>query len=371
MSFAGFNVYAKNNDQPVNNSNGENILLGFLAGQEKDNYEIVTNNNNRKKNRKETDRFSIVSVASATANSPASLTTATAGRNLAAKEQKQEMASVGGNTLVKTSPTDTTVSYKPRADVTIYTVREGDTIHSIAKKFGIDAATILTESDKYADDIIKSGDKLTILPVSGTTERVDKGETLAGIAKKHQTDIDGIMTFNKLVNDTDIEVGQILVVPDGKREIKNRPRPEVDTSTRYAYNPTRTSNSTSTSSRRTSSVVQRSQTTPTINKGPHVGNRFSWGWCTWYVAEKRGDITWRGNANQWLSNARAQGRATGRTPAKGAIVATSESYWGHVAFVESVQGDKITVSEMNYKGFGVISTRTISTSSGVIQGYIY
>lgn len=361
MAFAGFNVYAQNNEQPDNND--KSILLGFLAGQEEDNYEIVTNNLDRKKSSREDDRFSIVSVASATANSPASLTTATSGRNLAAKGQKQELAAMGGNTLVKNSPTDTTVSYKPRTDVTIYTVREGDTIHSIANKFGIDAATILTESDKYADDIIKSGDKLTILPVSGTTERVDSGETLAGIAKKHKADINEIMAFNKLVNDTDIEVGQILVVPDGKRKIENRPQPEVDTSTRYAYN------STSTSSR--SSVVQRNQTNPTVNRGPSVGNRFSWGWCTWYAAQRRGDVTWRGNAGQWLTNARAQGRATGRTPAVGSILVTSESWWGHVAIVESVQGDRVTISEMNYKGFGITSTRTISNGSGVIKGYIY
>ncbi|NQV13335.1 MAG: LysM peptidoglycan-binding domain-containing protein [Parcubacteria group bacterium] len=362
MAFAGFNVYAKDNDQPEDKDTS--ILLGFLAGQEKDNYEIVTNNLDRKKSRQETDRFSIVSVASATANSPASLTTATAGRNLAAKEQNQELSAVGGNTLVKTSPTDTTISYKPRTDVTTYNVREGDTIHSIANKFGIDAATILTESGKYADDIIKSGDKLTILPVSGTTERVDSGETLTGIAKKHGADKEEIMAFNELINDTDIEVGQILVVPDGKRKIENRPQPEVDTSTRYAYNSTSTSN-------QTSSVVQRSQTTPTVNKGSRVGNRFSWGWCTWYVAERRGDVSWRGNAGTWLNNARAQGRATGRTPAKGAILVTSESWWGHVAVVESVQGDRVTISEMNYKGFGITSTRTISNSSGVIKGYIY
>ena len=363
IAFAGFNVYAQGNEQPGNND--KSILLGFLEGQEEDNYEIVTNNLDRKKNRQENDRFSIVSIASATANSPASLTTATTGSNLAAKEQKQEMAAVGGNTLVKNSPTDTTISYKPRTDITTYTVREGDTIHSIANKFGVDAATILTESEKYADDIIKPGDKLTILPVSGTTERVDKGETLAGIAKKHGADMEGIMAFNELVNDTDIEVGQILVVPDGERKIENRPQPEVDTSTRYAYN------STSTSSNRTSSVVQRDQTTPVVSKGPSAGNRFSWGWCTWYAAQRRGDVTWRGNAGQWLNNARAQGRATGRTPAKGAIIVTSESWWGHVGIVENVQGDKVTISEMNYKGFGITSTRTVSNRSGVIKGYIY
>jgi len=357
MAMAGFNVYAKNHEDTLDDSS---ILLAFMGGEE-ETLETVTNNLDRKKGTKEKDRFSIVSVASATANNPASLTaSAISSNSQATKDKKQDLVLVGDNTLVKNSPTDTTVSYKPRTDVFRYTVKEGETITAIAKKFGIDAGTILKESGKYADDIIKPGEKLTILPVSGTTERVDKGEALSSIAKKHQADVDEIMEFNKLVNATDIEEGQILVIPDGKREIKMRPRPEVQEP-----------NKTQLASRTTTSTASKTNTTPTVNKGSRVGNRFSWGWCTWYAAQRRGDVSWRGNAGQWLNNARAQGRATGRIPAKGAIMVTSESWWGHVAIVESVQGDRVTVSEMNYKGFGVTSTRTLSNRSGVIKGYIY
>lgn len=358
MSIAGFNVYAKNHEDTLDDSS---ILLAFLGGEE-ETLETVTNNLDRKKSGKEKDRFSIVSVASATANTQASLTTSTVSTNSqATRDKKQDLVLVGENTLVKNSPTDTTVSYKPRTDVFRYTVKEGETITAIAKKFGIDAATILKESGKYADDIIKPGEKLTILPVSGTTERVDKGETLSRIAKKHGTDAAKIMDYNKLINASDIEEGQVLIIPDGKREIKMRPRPEVQEPNRTQL-ASRTRSTSSTSSR---------TTTPTVNKGSRVGNRFSYGWCTWYAAQKRGDVTWRGNAGQWLNNARAQGRSTGRIPAKGAILVTSESWWGHVAIVESVQGDRVTISEMNYKGFGVTSTRTISNRSGVIKGYIY
>jgi len=42
-----------------------------------------------------------------------------------------------------------------------------------------------------------------------------------------------------------------------------------------------------------------------------------------------------------------------------------------VGIVTKVSGDSVTISEMNYKGFGVVSSRTISAKNRVIKGYIY
>lgn len=102
-----------------------------------------------------------------------------------------------------------------------------------------------------------------------------------------------------------------------------------------------------------------------------AGNHFAYGWCTYYVASRR-NVPWFGNAGTWLTGARKFGFATGNNPQTGAIIVTSESRWGHVGIIESVNGDgTITISEMNYSGFGRISSRTISTSYGAIKGYIY
>ncbi|MCL5406960.1 MAG: CHAP domain-containing protein [Patescibacteria group bacterium] len=98
---------------------------------------------------------------------------------------------------------------------------------------------------------------------------------------------------------------------------------------------------------------------------------FPYGYCTYYVSQRR-MIPWSGNAIAWLSGARSFGYATGNTPQVGAIVVTSEGgKTGHVAMVDGVSGDQITLTEMNYRGFGVISSRTISASYGAILGYIY
>ena len=66
-------------------------------------------------------------------------------------------------------------------------------------------------------------------------------------------------------------------------------------------------------------------------------------------------------------NAAAQGYATGTTPRAGAIAEMP----GHVAYVESVNGDgTLVISEMNGPaGFGVVGTRTVPAST--YFGYIY
>ena len=102
--------------------------------------------------------------------------------------------------------------------------------------------------------------------------------------------------------------------------------------------------------------------------GPHY---FPYGYCTYYVSQKR-TVTWMGNAGTWLTGAKAAGQSTGNTPKAGAIMVTAEGgKVGHVAYVESVVDDKVTISEMNFKGYGVVSSRTIPISSKFIRGYIY
>ena len=94
---------------------------------------------------------------------------------------------------------------------------------------------------------------------------------------------------------------------------------------------------------------------------------FQYGSCVWFVAQKRAVGNW-GNANQWLSNARAAGFATGNTPQVGAIAWTGRGALGHVAYVVGVNGNQVTVQDSNYAGLGVITTRTTSAGEWI---YIY
>lgn len=102
-----------------------------------------------------------------------------------------------------------------------------------------------------------------------------------------------------------------------------------------------------------------------------AGHKFPYGYCTWYVAQKR-YVPWGGNAGTWLYHAKSLGYQTGKAPRPGSIMVTTESrYYGHVALVEKVSGDTITVSEMNFVGWGKVSRRTISAKSRAIKGFIY
>jgi peptidoglycan DL-endopeptidase CwlO len=105
---------------------------------------------------------------------------------------------------------------------------------------------------------------------------------------------------------------------------------------------------------------------------PPGGNHFAFGYCTWYVAGKL-SIPWFGNAIQWWSNAAAYGYAEGQVPRVGAVMVTRESaVYGHVAYVESVNGDgSWTVSEMNYSAWNVVDTRTIRPGQVPLVGFIY
>lgn len=92
------------------------------------------------------------------------------------------------------------------------------------------------------------------------------------------------------------------------------------------------------------------------------GNTYAWGNCTFYAKSQRPDASnsW-GNANTWYSRAQAQGWNVGLRAKKGAIATTTVGWAGHVAFVEKVtlDGQWVTISEMNYAGLNIVSTRVV------------
>ncbi len=111
----------------------------------------------------------------------------------------------------------TQVSEKPRDQVITYKAVKGDTLSTIADKFGISPDTIRWENDLTSDDIA-IGQELKIPPVSGIVHKVQEGETVQSIAKKYKTDAQKIVNFP--FNDfTDLEtfslnVGQTLIGRD-------------------------------------------------------------------------------------------------------------------------------------------------------------
>lgn len=76
-----------------------------------------------------------------------------------------------------------------------------------------------------------------------------------------------------------------------------------------------------------------------------------------------------GNANQWPSTAARHGISSGSTPKAGAAAVMNIGYYGHVMYVESVNGDgTITVSDYNFAWDGLYRYYTRSASG---LTYIY
>ena len=92
------------------------------------------------------------------------------------------------------------------------------------------------------------------------------------------------------------------------------------------------------------------------------GNTYAPGNCTWYAKSMRPDLpNSLGNANTWYYRAQAQGWNVGSTPKKGAVATTTAGGLGHVAYVigVSLDGQQVTIREMNYRGLYSMSTRTV------------
>lgn len=112
----------------------------------------------------------------------------------------------------------TTRSEKPRDQVITYQVASGDTLSTIAQKFGVSVDTIKWSNDLKKDSL-SINQELKIPPVSGIVHKVKDGETVQSIAKKYKTESQKIVNFpfNDFADlDTfALNIGQILIVPDG------------------------------------------------------------------------------------------------------------------------------------------------------------
>lgn len=188
---------------------------------------------------------------------------------------------------------------------------------------------------------------------------IKSGDTLEKVAKKNKTTYVRIFNANKDIKHPDlINVGDKIRIPTKNEKLKDRfsklraaapaaliaPAPQAPA---------------------TYQQIAQSVNTVSTARGSSAGNTYYKGYCTWHVKNMRPDLpNMLGDGGSWVANAAAQGIPTGSEPRVGAVAEEP----GHVAYVTAVNGNTVTVSEMNYVGFGVQSTRTAPASSFT---YIY
>jgi len=114
--------------------------------------------------------------------------------------------------------------------INVYTVRSGDTLSKIAEMYDISVSTILWANDMTRSSVIKEGQNLVILPISGVLHKVVSGDTLSRIAKKYDGDLEEIANFNDLKISAVLSVGDTIMIPDGQMSSSIRPSASVGNS---------------------------------------------------------------------------------------------------------------------------------------------
>ena len=126
---------------------------------------------------------------------------------------------VDGSALVPEegpSGTIADIEKSKNSTISLYVVREGDTLSEIAEMFDVSVNTIRWANDISSRGTIQPGQTLTILPVTGVKYTVKKGDTLSSIAKNLHGDADEIARFNGLAEGSALAVGTGLIIPDGE-----------------------------------------------------------------------------------------------------------------------------------------------------------
>jgi surface antigen len=274
-------------------------------------------------------------------------------QSLIAADVKERAVTVAGQAKLATTGESFLTKRAPIASggvanrtVSMHTVTAGETVSTIAQKYGVTSDTVLWANDLAADAVLKPGTQLTILPVNGLLYSVTGTETLEELASKYQASANLIDSFNQLEGKP-LAAGQKLIIPDGVKPAPAQPDPAPV-------------------ARLASVAAKPAPSIASFKPTFSGGNSYTRGYCTYYVASRRGVPGNWGNASQWYYNAIASGYGVGSAPRPGAIAQTSGGWggYGHVAYVESVNGGMVTVSEMNYNGgWNRVSSRTVPAST--------
>lgn len=119
-----------------------------------------------------------------------------------------------------TIPSKETVT--PSQDYTLYTVKSGDNLYSIARRYGLTMNELMEYNNLGTTllsigQILKIPTKQTITP-SETTYVVKSGDSLYSIARKYNTTVNDLMKYNNLTSNL-LSIGQTLKIPTSESAI--------------------------------------------------------------------------------------------------------------------------------------------------------
>jgi len=133
---------------------------------------------------------------------------------------------------------DTNIPERPSVDVTTYKVKPGDNLFLIAEKYGLRPETVLWGNyDVLRDNpqFLSPSQELNILPTDGVYYQWTEGDNLNSVASFFKVEPDVILDYpgNRLLPDItdpttpEIAAGTWLIIPGGKRELKDWGPPAI------------------------------------------------------------------------------------------------------------------------------------------------
>lgn len=137
---------------------------------------------------------------------------------------EEPSAFIDDGTLYKPVAVDTTIQTSAEM-LQHYKVKDGDTLTGIASRFGVSMMTLWWANKLTTKESLHVGQDLVIPPVSGLIVTVKAGDTLEGVATENKVSAEDIISVNSL-EDTNLIVGQVLVLPGAKGDPIPTPTPK-------------------------------------------------------------------------------------------------------------------------------------------------
>lgn len=304
-------------------------------------------------------------------------------------EETGTIASTINNTTTE-KPTVIDTSDLSRGIIS-YTVKDGDTLDTIADAYGVSKDHIRWSNGMKKEDV-EVGKVLLIPSVDGIVYKVKDGDTLDSLAEKYGSNKDEIIAYNDLEG-SDISTDAQIILPGGNLPEKDRPEYVAPTPTPVITTPRTTYAYGSYGVRQNISEVGNYGYWANVyySGAPGAaGNPGAFGNCTWFAWYWRNNAVANGalpgnyalpggaigNARDWAWSLGSRGFVVNQTPAYGAIQQDMGGYYGHVAVVVGVDpGVSVTIQEMNFAGpngqFNHVYQSTMDWSYATSFNYIH
>ncbi len=134
--------------------------------------------------------------------------------------------------------TITDIGNTPPPDrISVYVVRQGDTLSEIASMFGVSVNTIIWANNLTSARDVHPGETLVILPISGVERTIIKGDTLKSIAKKYNADAEEIAQYNGLDSSQPLTLGSTIIIPGGEFTTPSAPTTPTKRASRSIHEP--------------------------------------------------------------------------------------------------------------------------------------